>query len=181
MTLASSLYIAINGPSWDDLRAPASSIPLQGQSGDPDADVDGTLLFDNSVAEQVGIIFQMPHAWKSTNVKFHVHWSKSTDAAGDVEWEMRSRIFNNNTVPGAWSSWVAATTRSKAIASDQTVLIDGWAETDMTGLIGSCMISIQLRRNPDATDDTYAADARLWEADLHYQHYGLGSQEEYPT
>ena len=103
------------------------------------------------------------------------------DAAGDVEWEMRSRVFNNHDVPPAWSSWAAATSRSQTIASDQTVIIDAWPATDMAGMIGSCMVSFQLRRNPDATDDTYAADARLWEADIHYQAYGLGSQEEYPT
>lgn len=181
MSIAGSLFAAINGPAWDDLRAPATAIPIRGQSGDPDVDTDGTLLFDSTTAEQVAIIFQMPHAWDTTPIKPHVHWSKTTDAAGDVEWEFRYRIFNNNSIPGAWSEWAAATSRSQTIASDQTCLVDGFGEVDMAGKRGSCLISMQIRRNPDATDDTYAADVRLWEADIHYQAYGLGSEQEFPS
>ena len=51
----------------------------------------------------------------------------------------------------------------------------------MTGMRGSCMISVQLRRNGATGADTYAADARLYEADLHYRVYGLGSETEVPT
>ena len=47
--------------------------------------------------------------------------------------------------------------------------------------------SAQLRRNASATGaptgvtDTYAADARLWDVDMHYRICGLGSEQEYPT
>lgn len=182
MTIAGALYATINGPSWDDLRAPASAIPLRGQSGDPGTDTDGTLLFDNTSVEQIAVIYQMPHSWDhGSDCRFHIHWAKTTDAAGDVEWEMRYRLFNNNATVPDWSAWAAATSRSKTIAADQSVLIDAWEMLDMTGLIGSSMVSIQLRRNPAASDDTYAADARLWEADIHYQAYGIGSELEYPT
>jgi hypothetical protein len=110
-----------------------------------------------------------------------VHWGKSTDAAGDVEWEERHRIIKNGSVPGAWTSFAAATARSQTIASDQAVLIDSWAEIAMTGCIGSDMLHVQIRRNPAATDDNYAADAVLYDADLHYRVYGLGSSQEYPS
>jgi hypothetical protein len=182
MSVAASLYAAVNGPSWDDLRTPATSIPIRGQSGDPDADDDGSLLFDASTAEQVALLFQLPHSWQhGTGVRFHVHWAKSTDAAGDVVWEYRYRRWANNAIAPAWSDWIAATTRSQTIAADQTTLIDGWPELSMTGLLGSCLLSIQLRRNPDAETDTYAADARLYDADCHYRAYGLGSPQEYPS
>jgi len=181
MGIVGGKYTTIQGEAWDDLRAPATAIPLRGQSGDPDPDEDGTLLFDDTTAEQISVIYQMPHAWDSTPIRPHVHWGKTTDAAGDVVWEYRHRIFNNNTIPPAWSSWIAATTRSQTIGSDQTCLVDGFAEIDMTGKIGSCILSTQYRRNPDAAGDTYAADARLWEADIHYRSHGQGSEEEYPT
>ena len=182
MTLAASLYAVLQSEAWDDLRTPATAIPLQGQSGDPDAATDGTLLFDASTAEQVSLIYQMPHAWvHGSAVRLHVHWSKSTDAAGDVEWEERHRIIKNNAVPGAWTEWAAATARSQTIASDQAVLIDTWGEITMTDCVGSSMLHVQIRRNPDATDDNYAADAVLFDADLHYRVYGLGSEQEYPT
>jgi hypothetical protein len=123
----------------------------------------------------------MPHAWVyGTGVRLHCHWGKSTDAAGDVEWEERHRIIKNNSVPGAWSTFAAATGRSQAIASNQAVIIDSWAEIAMTGCKGSDMLHVQIRRNPDATDDTYEADAVLYEADIHYRAYGLGSEQEYP-
>ena len=182
MTLAAGLWSTIQGQAWDDLRTPATAIPIRGQSGDPDADVDGTLLFDASTAEQVALLFQLPHAWEhGTGVRFHIHWAKTTDAAGDVEWEYRYRRWANGAVAPAWSDWVAATTRNQDIAADQATLIDGWPELSMTGHIGSCLLSIQLRRNPDATNDNYAADARLYDADCHYRVWGLGSEREYPS
>ena len=99
MTLAAGLWSTIQGQAWDDLRTPATAIPIRGQSGDPDADVDGTLLFDASTAEQVALLFQLPHAWEhGTGVRFHIHWAKTTDAAGDVEWEYRYRRWANGAV-----------------------------------------------------------------------------------
>jgi len=182
MTFASELYEVMQTQSWDDLRTPATAIPLQGQTGDPDVDTDGTLLFDDSDAEQVALIFQMPHAWvHGSGVRLHVHWSKSTDAAGDVVWEEKHRIIKNGSVPGAWTDWAAATSRSQTIASDQAVLIDGFTEIQMTDCIGSDMLHVLIRRNPDAATDNYAADARLFDADMHYMVRGLGSEQEYPT
>lgn len=182
MSIAGSLYEVLQTESWEDLRTPATAIPLQGNSGDPDVDTDGTLLFDATTAEQVALIFQMPHAWKhGTGVRVHVHWSKSTDAVGDVEWEMNYRTIANGSVPGAWSGWAAATARSQTIAADQAVIIDAFTEVDMSGLIGSDMLHVLIRRNPDATDDTYAADAVLFDVDCHYRVFGLGSENEYPS
>lgn len=180
MTLAAELYTCLQEECWDDLLTPATAIPLQGQTGDPDADTDGTLLFDNSTAEQVSLLFQMPHSWNSTGVRFHCHWAKTSDAAGDVVWEMRHRIFNNGDVPGAFGSWVAATIRSVAVDATQKVIIDGWAEIDMATIRKSGWLHVQLRRNPDATADTYAADVRLFGADTHFRRFGLGSAQEYP-
>lgn len=167
---------------WDDLRAPATSIPLQGQSGDPDRATDGTLLYDAASAEQSSIIYQLPHSWEAgTGLRFHLHWSKTTDAAGDVAWQMRYRLFNNGEISPAWSAWIDADNRSKEPGSTQTVVIDAFPELDMTGKRASCMASIQFRRNATAAADTYAADARLWDADCHYRIGDLGSEEEYPA
>lgn len=180
MTLAAGLYATISGPSWDDLRAPASSVPIRGQVGDPDADTDGTLLFSATATESAAIIYQMPHAWQSTGIRFHIHWSKTTDAAGDVAWEYRHRIFNNNAIPPAWSDWLTSDHRSKTVAADQTVLVDAFPELDMAGKRPSCIVNVQIRRNVDAAADTYGADVRFWEADIHYRKWSLGTEQEYP-
>jgi hypothetical protein len=182
MTLAASLYEVFQTESWDDLRTPATAIPIRGQAGDPDVEAEGTLLFDAGDAEQIALIFQMPHAWvHGSGVRLHVHWAKTTDAAGGVTWEEKHRIIRNGQVPGAWTDWAAATTRNQTIGADQKVLIDGWASITMTGCIGSDMLQTLIRRNPAATADTYAADVRMYEADIHYRVRGLGSEQEYPT
>lgn len=166
---------------WDDLTREAQAIPLQGQSGDPDRHVDGSLLFDQSSVEQCALRYQMPHAWTGSNVRFHVHWSKSTDAAGDVIWQFRYKAWNINAIAPAWSDWANANSRSTTIAANQRTIIDGFPEIDMTGLLGSAMVAVELRRLATDGGDTYAADARLEDADLHYQRRGFGSVNEYPS
>lgn len=162
---------------WDDLRSPAVSIsPVPGFAADRDDD--GSLLFDTTIVEQAATLKQMLHSWKlESYVIPHVHWGKTTDAAGDVEWEYRYRIINEGQIPPAWSSWIGATGRSQTIGADQTHIVDTFPELDMTGVELSAMISVQLRRNVDHEDDNYGADARLWEFDIHYQRDGLGSFE----
>lgn len=188
MSVAGSLYAALQGSAWDDLRAPASSIPLRGQSGDPDDDVDGSLLFDKDAVEQVAVLYQMPHAWvQGSTVRFHIHWAKTSNASGTVLWEERHRIWDNNAITPDWSAWQKATGVSLATGADQKTRISSFPEFTMTGMKGSCMVSVQLRRNATATGaatgvtDSYAADARLWDMDMHYRVYGLGSAQEYPS
>ena len=43
----------------------------------------------------------------------------------------------------------------------------------------SCICSFVIQRDHDAAADDYAADAKMWEFDLHYQLDSLGSIEEY--
>jgi hypothetical protein len=165
---------------WDDLRAPATAINPPGAVSDPDIDEDGTLLFDDGGVEQVAIIFQMPHAWKEGSaISPHLHWSKTTDAAGDVEWEYRYRVIGIGEVPPAWSTWTAADSRSAEPGATQAHTLDAFPDIDMTGQTLSSIVSFQIRRNPAAADDNYAADARLWEFDVHYQIDSRGSAEEF--
>jgi hypothetical protein len=180
MSVAAGLWGVLQGEAWDDLRAPASAIPIRGQTGDPDTDADGSLLFDAGTVEQIAIIYQMPHSWDSTGIRPHIHWQKTSDAAGDVVWQMRYRVWNNNDIVPDFGAWTTATIRSQTIAADQTTLIDGWAEIDMAGKRGSCLVNMQIRRKADDAADTYAADCKFWEADIHYRRFGLGSEKEYP-
>jgi len=178
--VAAGLWGAINGEAWDDLRAPASAIPLRGQSGDPDPDTDGSLLFDDTTVEQIAIIYQMPHAWESTGIRPHIHWQKTADTAGDVIWQMRYRVWNNNAIAPDFGDWATATERSQAVASDQTTLIDAWPEVSMSGYRKSCFVNVQYRRKADDAADNFSGDAKFWEADIHYRVFGLGSVKEYP-
>jgi len=163
---------------WDDLRAPATSINPPGIVSDPDIDEDGSFLFDHVGIEQIAIILQMPHAWKEgSGIRPHVHWQKTTDAAGDVIWELRHRLMKLNGLKPAWSSWMASDSKTLDPGSTQAVVLYGFPEIDMAGYLGSAITSFQLRRNTGASD-TYGTDARLWEFDLHYLIDGHGSEFE---
>jgi len=176
--LPTSLDMFVVG--WDDMSREATAIPTQGQQGDPDRDTDGSLLFSGSSIEQIACLYQMRHVWVGTPIRPHMHWAKTTAASGDVVWEERHRIWNNGEVPPDWSAWTAATLRSLPIDDTLRTLVDAWDQLDMTGKRVSCMVSVQYRRNPTAVGDTYTADARLYDADIHYQRLG-GSLQEYPT
>ena len=185
--LAGSILNSVQGDQWEDLRAPASSIPIRGQAGDPDDDVDGSLLFDKDTNEQIAIIYQMPHGWDRGNVRFHLHWAKATAASGTVWWQERHRIWNNNAVTPDWSAWTSATGISLTLGADTKTRITSFPEWSMTGMQGSCMLSVQARRNAAASGavtgsptDSYANDARLWDCDVHYK-MDLGSITEVPT
>jgi hypothetical protein len=174
----------IMNPRWDDLRAPAALINPVGSTGVPARDDDGSLLFDGAgtAPEQIAHIFQTSHSWDLTPVRPHIHWGKTTNAAGGVVWELRYRIINHNAPPPAWSAWVAAPGRSAVLGSNQNTIVDYWDPIDMTGSRRSDMLSVQMRRNPAATADTYGADARLWELDCHERRLGDGTLDEYgPT
>jgi hypothetical protein len=177
-SLSTSEIASLQGAAryvWRDILGPVTGINPLGQASDPDIDpTDGTLLFDSSTEEVMALVIQVNHDWAGGVIdeglqgRLHVHWSKTTDAAGDVEWEMRHRIFSDGDIPPAWSSWAAADTRSGTVDATQKQLIDGFPDIDMSGQEISCILSIQVRRNPAATDDTYGADAKIWSADMHY-------------
>jgi len=185
MTVAGSLYAAINGPSWDDLRFPAQGINPPGLVSDPDIDTvtyPGTLLFASNATEMIAGVAQMPHSWaEGSGIRPHIHWAKTTSASGGVVWQLAFVVVANGAVIGSYSSWVSGTNGVPHNDTAHTVAIDSFAEISMTGKIGSCLVLWKIQRDHDAVGDTYAADARFLEFDFHYRAYGLGSEKEYPS
>ena len=164
---------------WDDLRSPATALNLQGPTGPPTADTDGSLLFAHNSTNQVAIIQQMPHAWlEGSEIRPHVHWSKTTDAAGGVVWEMRYRLVGFGDVASDWSDWIAGTLAGAA-DSTQKHRVTGFGPIDMEGETLSCILSFQVRRNHAAEADDYGANVRMWEFDTHYQIDSRGSAQEF--
>jgi hypothetical protein len=161
---------------WDDLRTPATNL----KQGGADADTDGSLLFSSSVTENTYAILQMPHAWtEGGDITPHLHWSKTTDASGDVVWQIRYRLFNVNDVIPAWSDYLDISSRVGTLSDDQRMLIDLFSAIDMSDRTYSEMLSFHIRRKQDDTDDDYGADARLWEFDIHHQIDTPGSIEAF--
>ena len=178
-------WVPNGAPVWDDLRFPAQGINPSGQAAAPSVDrtaFPGTLLFSNTVANLIAGVAQMPHAWnRGTEIHPHLHWSKTTNAAGGVVWEWCYSIADVGGTFGAYSAWLPAESKvpDSNTASKQALDVFPWL--DMTGYKESTMICWQVRRNPDATGDTYADAVRLFEFDFHYQSNKLGTVREIPV
>lgn len=167
---------------WDDLVIPASLINPSGSAAPPSIDdADGTLLFSNTADNTVAIIFQLPHSWKEgTDVSFHIHWAKTTSAAGNVNWQVKYKWCNIGATFDAYTvlySGVVSVPDSN-IAERQALQSFPTA----TGLISgsgkkiSSILNVWLQRTTGGTD-TYGAPTRLISADLHIQKDGNGSRQ----
>jgi hypothetical protein len=182
-----SISTAINtGPAWDDLRFPAQGINLPGQPADPDREVATSLfLFDSNITETIAGVAQMPHAWKEGSVIApHVHWQKTTSAAGNVLWRFE---YDNIVNPGdvsllTYANVLDIATPAAGTPDNNTAgenLISSFGDVDMTGREISCLILWRLSRIGGDALDTYGADARLVEFDIHYQIDSDGSDAEF--
>ena len=170
---------------WDDLKFPATAINPPGQASDPDVEASsGLLLFASSGTELIFALAQMPHAWKEgSEISPHVHWQKTTSAAGNVAWQIRYKIASIAAVMDAsWTDLGISTTPVPGTPDINTAdyhMITGFDNIDMTGETLSTCILFEVSRVGGDAADTYGADARLLEFDVHYQIDSLGSAEEF--
>ena len=124
----------------------------------------------------------MPHGWEyGSAVCPHIHWSKTTADGSelDVAWMFRYSIAAIGSAPSAFSSWGDHTLTVGDLSTQENHNLSDFADIDMTGHTGSCIIFWEIMR--DVSEDTYGSDARLIEFDIHYQIDKLGSQEEAPN
>jgi len=166
------------GYGWDDLRFPAQGINPPGQVSDPDISaVDGMLLFDSASTEIIMGAAQMPHAWlEGSQIRPHIHWQATDGNAGNVLWRFSYDIANVN---GDFSgSYTDVDTIMAASGDANTHDIGSLGYMTMTGYDLSCIIKWRIARIGGDELDTYGADARLLEFDIHYQTTSLGSGNE---
>lgn len=159
---------------WDDLRFPATAINPPGQASDPDVEAaSGLLLFAATGTELVYLLAQMPHCWEEgTAVSPHVHWQKTTSASGDVMWQLSYKISAIGEVMDADWTTVTASSPVASTPDNDTAnehLLTSFTDIAMAGNTLSTCILFRLSRLGDDAADTYGADARLLEFDLHYQ------------
>jgi len=178
-------WVANGAPVWDDLRFPAQGINPAGPAARPSVDsaaFPGTLLFSDTVSNLIAGVAQMPHAWsRGTEIHPHLHWSKTTGEAGGVVWEWCYSIADVGGTFGAYSSWLPAESKVPDSNTASKHALDVFPWLDMTGYKESTIICWQVRRNTDAAGDTYAAAARLFEFDFHYQSSKPGTIKEIPV
>lgn len=144
--------IRLNNTSWDDFRFPASGINPPGLGSDPDRETStGLLLFDSASTEIIAGVAQLPHAWKETSdISPHVHWQKTSSAAGDVLWQFDYEVVNNGAVAAMDYGTQLQTTELVAGTPDNDtaneVLISEFDHIDMPGMNISCLVFWKLSR-----------------------------------
>ena len=133
--------------------------------------------FDNIVAYR----FQMPHNWYKTTFNFHVHFAKTTAAAGTVEFKVKYAECPIGQPIGAFSTNTAMT----EVMTVGSTVNQGIASINITpGSNASISTTYLIWLERDATvgnaNDTYGADVMVIDVDLHIQKYAdLGSVNEY--
>lgn len=172
----------VNTLTWgkeEDLRFPAQAINPPGAVTDPSRDTtDGTLLFASGFDSVIAVVAQMPHDWAvGTSVTPHIHWCKTTSAVGTVKWQYRYRVANLGSVFSAWSAWVNIETveYSHGDTADQHALYTA-TPLSMTGKLASCVILFNVMRQSFGGTDTYGADAKFIEFDMHYLRGSAGAE-----
>lgn len=183
VTIAGNLLLT--NTVWDDLRFPAQGINPPGAVSDPDVETTtGLLLFASNATEIIAGVAQLPHTYKEgTDVKPHVHWQRTTSASGGVYWQLDYEVVNNGDIATmAYGSSLGASTVATGTPDDNTaerVLITPLGTLGMTGAKVSSLILWKLSRIHDNAADTYGADARLIEFDIHFEINTLGSDSEF--
>jgi len=163
---------------WDDLRFPSNAVNPPGLVSDPDVDTnDGTYLFDAASTELLFFMAQMPHAWKEGSaIHPHVHWEPMSTNGGNVLWRFSYQVANIGGVfSGAWTDLDVLDAGAGVLLTHQ---LAAWASVSMSGLTLSAMIKMKVSRIGGDGTDTFTADAKLLEFDLHYEIDAPGSREE---
>ena len=169
--------------TWDDLKSPATGVNPPGQASDPAWDTANPgWLFDATSTEILHIIEQFPHRWKQgSEIRPHVHWQKTTSAAGDVMWQLEYSWVSIGEVPASYVT-ISQTSVVDGTPDTNTAdkhLISAFPHIDATGRGISDMLIMKLSRIGGNADDTYGADARLLEFDIHVQLTTLSSVHEF--
>jgi len=132
-------------------------------SGGADVGVDGLMLFASTGTEIAFASLFIPDMYLAGSVITpHLEWGKTTDAAGDVVWQIRHRHIIPQEVPLAMGEWTDITHRHGTLASTQVVLIDQFPNVAASTSDHGAMIQFDIRRKHDDADDDYGADAKLW-------------------
>jgi hypothetical protein len=181
---------------WDDLmvsilagRLGTSKTPEFAKFKDNGSGSQGVFAywFDATAEEELYFAVQMPHSWKGTTIKPHVHWTPKITADGTpanqtVEWGLEYTWANRGEV-FANTAFVYGKTHTPADANVVAEKHYVTALSDITpsasqNTISSMLICRVFRNATDAADDTYEQDAGLLQLDFHYELDTFGSRTD---
>ena len=168
-------WFAYDNVYWTDIRFSAAEAGFGGAFA-PDIEANlGYLLFDANQDEELFYQAQMPHSYKfATAIEAHVHWAKSTSAGGDVCWRVD---FECADIGETFTNSLGTTISLEYEIDDgDTAFLHAFAEKTMGDpafsiVSGMCIMRLWRDVSGDGGTcaDDYAADAILYEFDIHYQ------------
>lgn len=174
--------------AWRDLDLAGASLGFFGLLTAPDpVQINGGTIYGpgfNGVAttEQLMGSKELDHDWfQGSNIYPHVHWMPSSNAAGDVHWQLTYTIQNSGGT-GFGDVVPAETTLTATDTSSGTAWQEhfaGFGALDITGILMGAQINFRLFRDPTDPADTYGADAVLMTLGFHMQVQLFGSRTEY--
>ena len=162
---------------WEDLRSPATGINPPGAVSDPDWDVTNIgFLFDKASTESIQIISQLPHGYIEGSFLYpHIHWEPSDTDTGAVLWRMEYQWRNNHEAATGFTT-VDILATPAGIAD--RLQINGFGAIGKADATISSIFECTISRIGGDASDTYDADARFKEFDIHVQLDDVGSREE---
>ena len=167
---------------WDDMKAPAAVLRVGSVSPSLNATY-GWYEFSHNQDEYVFLQFQMPHDWAlGTDLKPHVHWMKTTSAAGEVEWQLDYRWAKLGQVMDA--SWTTLSDMTPDVDDNDTQYSHaltglGTISTGSTVGISDILVCKLTRLGTSYSGSShYAATAAFYSFDIHYQR-DIGSEQEF--
>lgn len=169
---------------WDDLRFATAGINPPGAAADPSRDTaDGTLLFSASVTNTIAMQTVFPHTWKTGSLIVpHVHWEKTSAAAGNVVWEFKIKVAEAGELfPAEWTTLSASTTVA-GTPDDNSAgrhLITSFGPIALGATDVAPALKMLVSRLGGDAADTYGSNAKLIEFDIHYLKDSIGSGGEF--
>ncbi len=153
---------------------PANTFNPRGRVGEADSstgDLPSTLLFDDSTDEVAAVVIYLDHRYTpGSDLMPHVHWCKSTSAAGNVVWELDYQICKKGQAASAVvtlsSTGLDVDTPDNDTAFEH--LESSFGTIPGTGLTQSDIIILVIRRKATDAGDTYGQDAHLLSSDVDF-------------
>lgn len=166
---------------WKDINYNPNSLGKTTGSNPDTIVLNGTNIevsgFSPSTEEEVSFSLELDHEYaEGTDIKAHVHWLPSTNAAGNVVWGLEYVIVSKDDVVSG------ATTATVTVGTDSTAWkqhADGITTISGTGLKMGDIIYARFYRDATSVNDTYVADACATSIGFHIQVDSIGSIQEF--
>ena len=185
-----TLYLYGNATEWDDLRFPMMGQNLDTATGRISYNYTelGVDFADNArfaVTEQISMIAQFPHSWKTGSaIGAHIHWLQNQNAMPNYMVSYRW-VRNGQPVPSTWTDVSIGDSVFTYVSGTLAQISQFNIEVDPSIDGVSAMLDIKFYRDTANTSglfagtDAYTGTATVKEFDIHYEIDGFGSDSQY--